>query len=163
MPGISKTRSAVVANQKSYLASDIGDFVRIEPEIRRGFIDRGPHSMEAVLKVGYARETYADNSEVKQVSPGAAIRYMYDRTYGFDVLVAQNSKFELTDPSGKVHDLKTGTSLTGYLKYQPAMNFLVTLQMANSNQGYITNAGLTAAQEQVKKGWSWSLGADILF
>jgi len=163
VPGIAKTRSAVVANQKSYVSGDIGDFVRIEPELRLGFIDRGPHSMEAVTRVTVARETYADNSEAKQITPGFALRYMYDRTYGGDLVLSTNTKFELTDPAGKVHDMKTGSAWTVYGKYQPAMNFLVTLQVANATSGYLTNSGLTAAQEVVKKGWSWSLGADILF
>ena len=163
VPGIAKTRSSVVANQKSYTSADIGDYVRIEPEVRKGFIDRGPHSMEAVFKVGYARETYADNSEVKQVAPGFAIRYMYDRTWGGDFVISNNAKFDLKDPTGKMHELKTGTAWTVYGKYQPAMNFLMTLQVNNSLRGYVTNSGLPAAAETVTKGWSWSLGADILF
>jgi hypothetical protein len=40
--GITATRGA---GASAYLSEDIGDFTRIEPEIRYSFIDRGPHSM----------------------------------------------------------------------------------------------------------------------
>jgi hypothetical protein len=168
--GIAATRSSVVANQKSYLDTDIGDFTRIEPEIRYSFIDRGPHSVETALRFVYANETYSDNSEATQNNVGGAIRYMFDRTFGFDVLVNKNTSFELTNPDGVKYDLETGTSYTTYLKYQPAMNFILSLQYGNSNRGALTCASgntsctvPTNAFSSVDNGWSWSLGADILF
>jgi hypothetical protein len=159
--GIAKTRSTVVANQKAYLSSDLGDFARIEGEVRYGFIDRGPHSMEGALRYVTAREQYSDNSEAKQDNVGGAIRYMFDRTYGGDILISKNTNFELTNPAGNVYDIDTGMSWTGYLKYQPAMNFILSLQVGNSVRGTLNGPGLTSTDTQ--KGWSWSLGADFLF
>lgn len=166
--GLAATRSSVVANQKSYLSADIGDFTRIEPEIRYSFIDRGPHSLETALRFVYANETYSDNSEATQNNVGGAIRYMFDRTWGFDVLVNKNTAFELTNPQGVKYDLETGTSWTTYLKYQPAMNFILNLQYGNSTRGSLQCASTPCtvpgtAFANVDKGWSWSLGADILF
>ena len=159
--GIAKTRSTVLADQKAYQASDLGDFSRIESEVRYGFIDRGPHSVETALRYVIAREQYSDNSEASQNNVGGAIRYMFDRTYGFDVLASQNLDFTLTNPAGNTYDIDTGMSIAGYLKYQPAMNFILMLQVGNSTRGTLNGPGLTSTD--VAKGWNWSLGADFLF
>jgi hypothetical protein len=161
--GIRQTRGSAAAQQTAYLSADIGDFVRIEPELRYGFIDRGPHSMEAALRYVIARETYADNSEAKQNNIGAAVRYMFDRTWGGDVLVTKNTDFTLTDPTGVEHEIDTGLSWTGYLKYQPAMNFIVNLQVGNSTRGVLRTPGTASMSTEVTKGWSWSLGGQIIY
>ena len=169
--GISATRTA--GSQSAYLSSDIGDFTRIEPEIRYSFIDRGPHSLETALRFVYARETYDDNSEATQNNVGGAIRYMFDRTWGGDLLVNRNTSFTLTDPTGQDHNIETGTSWTAYLKYQPAMNFILNLQFGNSVRGVLDSPNAAACAPtpgasacngaNYTTGWSWSLGADILF
>lgn len=158
--GITATRGTGAA---AYLSEDIGDFVRIEPEVRMSFIDRGPHSMEAALRYVLARETYDDNSEAKQNNVGAAVRYMFDRTWGGDILMSKNVDFTLTDPTGVEHEIDTGFSYTGYLKYQPAMNFILSLQVGNQTRGVLRTPGSATENADVLKGWSWSLGADILF
>jgi hypothetical protein len=169
--GISATRAA--GSQSAYLSGDIGDFTRIEPELRYSFIDRGPHSMEAATRFVYARETYDDNSEAEQQSLGAAIRYMFDRTWGGDLQVQQNLDFTLTDPQGRTHDIEQGTAWTAYLKYQPAMNFILNLQVGNSVRGVLNSPSAAACSSapgasgcngaNYTTGWSWSIGADILF
>jgi hypothetical protein len=171
--GIRQTRGTTAAQQTAYLSADIGDFVRIEPELRYSFIDRGPHSMEAAARFVIARETYDDNSEAKQNNLGAAVRYMFDRTWGGDILVSRNLDFTLTDPTGQQHDIKTGTSWTGYLKYQPAMNFILNLQVGNQVRGVLDSPNAAACPAtpgasscngaNITSGWSWSLGADLLF
>src|SRR5688572_4110162 len=174
VPGISATRSTVVAQQRAYLSTDIGDFFRVEPEFRYSFIDRGPHSMEFATRLVIAREQYADNSEASQNSVGAAIRYMFDRTWGGDLQVSRDLDFTLTDPTGVDHDIKTGTGWTTYLKYQPAMNFILSLQFGNAIRGVLDSPAAPACNvstpgtsgcngAKFTKGWSWSLGADILF
>jgi hypothetical protein len=119
-----------------------------------------------------AREQYADNSEAKQNNLGGAIRYMFDRTWGGDLLINRNLDFTLTDPQGRVHDIETGTSWTAYAKYQPAMNFILSLQVGNSVRGVLDSPNAAACTgigasgcsgAEITKGWSWSLGADILF
>jgi hypothetical protein len=159
--GIAATRSTVAAQQKAYLSSDLGDFTRVESEVRYGFIDRGPHSIEVAGRYVLAREQYSDNSEAKMNNVGAAVRYMFDRTYGFDVLTSKNLDFTLTNPAGNEYDIEQGMSWTTYLKYQPAMNFILSLQFGNSNRGVLNGPGLTA--QESTSGWSWSLGADFLF
>ena len=161
--GIRQTRGSTTAQQTAYLSRDIGDFVRVEPELRYGFIDRGPHSMEAAVRYVIARETYADNSEANQNNIGAAVRYMFDRTWGGDILVSKSTDFTLTDPTGVEHEIDQGLSWTGYLKYQPAMNFIVNLQVGNSTRGVLRTPGTASMNTEVTKGWSWSLGGDILF
>ncbi len=168
--GISATRGA---GGSAYLSEDIGDFTRIEPEVRYSFIDRGPHSMEAAVRYVMARETYDDNSEAKQNNIGAAVRYMFDRTWGGDLLLTRNMDFTLTDPSGNEHEIKTGTSWTAYLKYQPAMNFILNLQFGNQVRGVLDSPNAAACPAtpgasacngaDFTTGWSWSLAADILF
>lgn len=171
--GIRQTRSSTSTQQNAYLSSDIGDFTRIEPEIRYSFIDRGPHSMEAAMRYVMARETYSDNSEAKQNNLGGAIRYMFDRTYGADFQFTRNLDFTLKDPQGRMHDIEQGTSWTTYLKYQPAMNFILNLQIGNSVRGVLDSPAAAACSSapgasgcngaKYTTGWSWSLGADILF
>ncbi|HEY0673531.1 MAG TPA: hypothetical protein VGD27_14735 [Longimicrobiales bacterium] len=161
--GIRETRGTTAAQQTAYLSADIGDFVRIEPELRMSFIDRGPHSMEAALRYVMARETYDDNSEAKQNNIGGAIRYMFDRTWGGDILLTKNVDFTLTDPTGVEHEIDQGFSWTAYGKYQPAMNFILMLQVGNSNRGVLRTPGTASMDAEVLKGWSWSLGADLLF
>jgi len=161
--GIRQTRGTQASQQTAYLSSDIGDFVRLEPELRYSFIDRGPHSMELAGRFVMARETYDDNSEAKQNLVGSAIRYMYDRTWGADFQVSKDLDFTLTDPSGVEHEIDTGLSWTTYLKYQPAMNFILSLQIGNSNRGVLRTPGTASQSAEVLKGWSWSLGGDILF
>lgn len=170
--GIRQTRGSTTAAQLAYLSKDIGDFTRIEPEIRYSFIDRGPHSVEMAGRFVFAREQYADNSEAKQNNIGGAIRYMFDRTWGGDILINRNLDFTLTDPQNRQHDIETGTSWTAYAKYQPAMNFILNLQVGNSVRGVLdspnaaacTGVGASACNgAKITQGWSWSLGADILF
>ncbi|MGH7127012.1 MAG: hypothetical protein ACREIV_00485 [Planctomycetaceae bacterium] len=157
--GISQLRSSDPAQQVAYTSSDIGDYFRIEPEVRYGFVDKGPHSLESMVRYVIARETYSDNAEAKQDALAGGIRYMFDRTIGGDVLLTKYTRFDFIDPAGSTHEIDTGTvSLNTYLKYQPAMNFILMLQVGNSNRNT-----LLPDQPTVSAGWSWSLGADILF
>ena len=172
--GIRQTRGTTTASQRAYLSSDVGDFTRIEPELRYSFVDKGPHSMEAAARFVFARETYSDNSEAKQNNIGGAVRYMFDRTFGGDILVSRNLDFTLKDPAGRTHNIDTGTSWTAYAKYQPAMNFILMLQFGNSVRGVLDSPDMPACAQSTPgasgcagaastRGWSWSLGADILF
>jgi len=158
--GISALRTGTNAN-KPYMYSDVGDYFRVEPEVRYGFIDRGPHSMEVMARLVFANETYADNAEAKQSAFGTAVRYMFDRTWGGDLMLFRNNSFTYTDPSGAEHDIKTSPSWTAYLKYQPAMNFILNLSFGNVGQTLLQSPG--APTVQLQKGWSWSLSSDILF
>jgi hypothetical protein len=80
--GIDATRAVA----GPYLSADIGKTSRLTAEVRYGFVDHGPHSMEAALRMNMSHDNYRDNGEVKRNDVGAAFRYVYNRTYGVDIV-----------------------------------------------------------------------------
>jgi hypothetical protein len=161
MGPISALRNA--GQRTPYRATDVGDYVRIEPEVRYGFVDKGAHSMETMIRYVMARETYSDNAEAKQDALAGGFRYMYNRTIGGDLLVSHNMNFDYISPTGVEYEIGTTTSWTGYLKYQPAMNFILNLSFGNAFTNVITPVAQRAQEVNIPRGWSWSLSTDILF
>jgi hypothetical protein len=149
--GLDSTRAVV----GPYLSADLEKTSRLTAEVRYGFVDHGPHSMEAVGRVNFNHDNYRDNAEAKRNDIGAAVRYIYNRTYGVDFGLWKPTKFEFTDRLGTAHDVKTKVAYQSYFTFQPAMNMILSLQYANSQQHILTLAPTT--------GWNWSLGVDFLF
>lgn len=158
--GISATRTNLPAAQRvAYTSNDIGDFFRSYYEIWWGTIDRGPHSIAVTGRLGINNEEYADKSKVVDNALGLGARYMYDRTYGFNLAVEQDLKYEFTDVAGVVHDIPRSVSVSTALAYRPAMNFSVNLTMSNVRATRLVPDG----QQRYNNGWAWNLGLDYLF
>jgi hypothetical protein len=151
--GISGTRDD--PDLGPYLSSDLGDYVRFLGEARYGFIDRGPNSVEFAVRGTYTTEDYADNAEVQINTIGAAVRYVYDRTWGFDAVTETNLTYDFTDSSGNLTAVDVPQSYTAYLSFRPAMNAMIALRYGNSRSLSLASDGLT--------GWAWSLNIDYLF
>ncbi|OLC73658.1 MAG: hypothetical protein AUH78_13145 [Gemmatimonadetes bacterium 13_1_40CM_4_69_8] len=149
--GVSATRTAAA----SYVSKDLGDFNRVSGELRYGFIDRGPHSIETGLGYNVNSETYADNGKTKLSSFFGRVRYVYDRTYGLDLQVGKNTTYNFTDRTGLKHDIPAHTAYTAYFVFQPQMNIITSLQYSNTTTLRLDQAPLM--------GKSWSLGIDYLF
>jgi len=158
--GISATRTNLPAAQRvAYTNGDIGDFFRSYYEIWWGTIDRGPHSLATTARLNINNEEYADHSKIVDNAFGVSARYMYDRTYGFNVAVEKDLSYEFTDVTGKVNDIPRSIGLSTALAYRPAMNFSINLTMSNSRATRIVPAG----SQRFNNGWSWNLGLDYLF
>jgi hypothetical protein len=149
--GLDSTRLAV----GPYRSSDLSKTSRVTAEVRYGFVDHGPHSMEAVARMNFNKDNYSDNAEATRNDIGAAFRYVYNRTYGIDFGLWKPTKFEFTDRLGTAYDIDSKIAYQSYFTFQPAMNMILSLQYANSQQHILTLAPTT--------GWNWSLGVDFLF
>lgn len=156
--GISATRGKDAGGKAmgAYLSSDLGDYNRLEAEVRYGFIDRGPHSIETVGRLIRARETYADNAEAEFDALAGAVRYVYDRTWGLDFVLQKDLNRKFIDKKAVEHEINSDLVWNTWLSYRPAMNFLVTFNIANSQT-------LRLDGETLPHGWSWSLAVDYLF
>jgi hypothetical protein len=144
----------------AYLPSNTGDFVRTKQELHYGFIDKGPHSLTTAFGYTWNRETYDDGAEIKQAGIGGTVRYMYDRTYGFQYAANTYLSNKFTDSHGIVHPITKASNygtITGY--YRPAMNFSF-----NVSAGMTTSLGqLLDDTRTVRKGWTWSIAYDFFF
>ena len=138
-----------------YLSADLGKTSRLTTEVRYGFVDHGPHSMEAAFRVNMNHDTYRDNGEVTRNDVGGALRYVYNRTYGVDIGAWKPMKYEFTDRLGNVTDIENKVAYQSYFTFQPAMNMILSLAYSNTQQQSLATAPTT--------GWNWSLGVDFLF
>lgn len=153
--GVQAARLAGGGPNAVYVSGDLGDFNRESVELRYGFVDRGPHSMEFGLGGNFNSETYSDNSKAKQTSFFGRIRYVYQRTYGLDLQIGKNTKYSYTAPDATLHDIPNKLSYSSYLTFQPQMNILMSLSYSNTTTLRLDQAALM--------GKSWSLGIDYLF
>lgn len=153
--GISATRGTGPA-ATAYRSADLGDSRRITSEVRYGFVDRGSHSMESLVRLNVNQETYSDNAEARLIDAGVAVRYIFNRTYGLNLDVRKSLTYEFTDRSGTVHDIDEALAYSGYLVYQPAMNMILAFRYGNSQRLALDTPAVTG-------GWSWTLNLDFLF
>jgi hypothetical protein len=149
--GIDATRAVV----GPYLSADLGKTSRLTAEVRYGFVDHGPHSMEAAVRMNMNKDNYRDNGAVTRNDFGGAVRYVYNRTYGIDLGAWKPTKYQFTDRLGAVTDIDTKVAYQSYFTFQPAMNMILSLAYANTQQQSLAAAPTT--------GWNWSLGVDFLF
>ena len=149
--GIDATRAVV----GPYLSADLGKTSRLTAEVRYGFVDHGPHSMEAAFRMNMSHDNYRDNGEVTRNDVGAAFRYVYNRTYGIDLGAWKPTKYQFTDRANNVSDIETKVAYQSYFTFQPAMNMILSLAYSNTQAQTLAAAPTT--------GWNWSLGVDFLF
>jgi len=138
-----------------YLSADLGKTSRLTAEVRYGFVDHGPHSMEGVVRMNMNKDNYRDNGAVARNDFGGAFRYVYNRTYGVDLGAWKPLKYEFTDRLGNVTDIENKVAYQSYFTFQPAMNMILSLAYSNTQAQSLAAAPTT--------GWNWSLGVDFLF
>ena len=166
------TNSAVAANTRQWnytagvtgvptymggtnnLVPQLSDFTRITTEVRYGFIDRGPHSLEVGGSFNMNTDNYLNGDKLKQNSAFARMRYVHNRTYGADITIGKNLTYEHT-VGGVTSDIKDKMSYNTYWTFQPAMNMIIALSYGNTQALSTTAAALT--------GWNWGLNIDFLF
>lgn len=152
--GLSDLRAGVNQGQ-AYVSDDIGDFVNTRLEARYGFMYKEPHSLETALRYEIGRESYVDNAEIEHDGLGLAVRYLYDFTWGTDLVLNKAVNYKFTDPTGTVHDIENNLEWNLGLNYRPAMNFILNFSFGNSQN-------LAIGQQSVPSGWSWSLSTDFV-
>jgi hypothetical protein len=159
--GVSATRGNSSSTRVSYLAADIGDFVRTVQEIQYSFVDRGPWSLMSSCGLTYNKETYADGAGIKQTGVGCNFRFYYNRTFG--ILYGKNRFLtnEFTDKNGVVHKISQAplNPFSGTFYYRPAMNVILSLGWGFMNPG--GGNRLDDTRQFNKDGWNWSVGLDI--
>jgi hypothetical protein len=138
-----------------YLSADLGKTSRLTAEVRYGFVDHGPHSMEGVVRMNMNKDNYRDNGAVARNDFGGAFRYVYNRTYGVDLGAWKPTKYQFTDRLGNVSDIENKVAYQSYFVFQPAMNMILSLAYSNTQAQSLAAAPTT--------GWNWSLGVDFLF
>ncbi|HXF95020.1 MAG TPA: hypothetical protein VNI61_02840 [Gemmatimonadales bacterium] len=150
--GIDSTRTT----PGPYLSGDLLKTRRLTGEVRYSFIDRGPHSIETMVRVNMNKDDYRDNASAERNDVGGAVRYVYNRTWGLDLGLWKPTTYEFVDRTGVTHDIPNKVSYTGYLAFQPAMNIILALQYANRHTLRIDTPAVTG-------GWNWALNVDFLF
>lgn len=143
------------AGTRAYESTDLLKTSRLTTEVRYSFIDRGPHSMEVAGRMNLNHDTYRDNAEAKRNDLGAAVRYVYNRTYGVDLGLWKPITYEFQDAGGTTFDIDSKVAYQSYFTFQPAMNMILSLAYSNRQSQSLTADATT--------GWSWSLGVDFLF
>jgi len=138
-----------------YTSIDVGKTSRLTAEVRYGFVDHGPHSMEGVFRMNMNKDNYRDNAEASRNDIGGAFRYVYNRTYGIDLGAWKPTKYQFIDQAGNVNDIETKVAYQSYFIFQPAMNMILSLAYSNTQAQSLAAAPTT--------GWNWSLGLDFLF
>jgi len=134
----------------------MGDFYKFEPEIRFGFVDRGPHSLTGTTSLGFQHDKYSDGAVVDQRSFGFAFRYMYERTMGVNVGINKITKYNFTDRFGVLHTVPykgIGWSISPY--YRVAMNAAVEFAINNSHASVL--------DKDFASGWSWNFSWHFLY
>jgi hypothetical protein len=149
--GIDTTRAVA----GPYLAADMSKTSRLTTEVRYGFIDRGPHSLEVAGRVNFNHDTYQDAAEAKRNDVGGAVRYVFNRTYGIDLGAWKPMTYEFTTRSGTTYEIDTKVAYQSYFVFQPAMNMILSLAYSNTQSQNLINTATS--------GWNWSLGVDFLF
>jgi len=134
--------------------SQISNYTRVTTEVRYGFIDRGPHSLEMGVAYNMNTDNYLNGDKLKQNSAFARMRYVHNRTYGADITIGKNLSYQHT-VGGVSSDIKDKMSYNSYFTFQPAMNMIIALQYGNTQTLSTTTTALT--------GWSWGLNVDFLF
>jgi hypothetical protein len=143
------------AGAQAYASTNLLKTSRLTTEVRYSFIDRGPHSMEVMGRFNANHDTYRDNAEAKRNDVGAAVRYIYNRTYGIDVGMWKPMTYEFTDAGGTTTEIDNKVGYSSYFSFQPAMNMILSLAYSNSQSLSLAGPAVT--------GWNWSLGVDFLF
>jgi hypothetical protein len=165
--GVSATRGNSSATRVSYLAQDIGDFIRSTAEVEYSFVDRGPHSFWSSCGVAYNRETYADGAGIKQTGVGCSTRYLYNRTFGFSKGYSRYLKNDFTDKNGLVHPISqqkfnlASELLSWTFRYKPAMNFSIGIGVGAAQGGGGNRLDDTRVFNT--DGWNWSISFDFQF
>lgn len=149
--GVSAFRSA----NAPYGSANMGDGLRIDPEIRLGITDRGPHSILAVASYAYERDTYDDGSKAVNQGWGVTARYYWERTLGLNVTFSQRTKWEFTDRFGVVHPAKSALNWSFGPTYRVAMNAALELTF-NRTQALVLD-------RQFRTGYAWNLSWHFLF
>ena len=132
----------------------IADFTRLTTEVRYGFIDRGPHSLEVGASFNANTDNYLNGNKMKQNSVFGRARYVHNRTYGADVMIGKNVTYEHT-VGATTTKIPNKLAYNTYWTFQPAMNMIIALQYGNTQALTAGAAALT--------GWNWGLSVDFLF
>jgi len=143
------------ASGKPYTNVDMGDFYKIEPEVRFGFVDRGHHSLSGSAAIGLQQDKYSDGSKVVKNTWGLATRYMYDRTVGVTVNLNNYIKFDFTDRNGVLHTVPGNFGWNIETTYRVAMNAALEFSFNNSRA--------TVLDRSLNNGWAWNLSWHFLY
>jgi len=139
--------SALRAGGQPYAAIDMGDAKRLLFDLRYGFVDKGPHSFTGSWAAAIENETYNDGAKVDRLAIGAKMRYYWDRTFGVNLQVQKNLKFDFTDQTGVVHETPQDVVFEAIFAYRMAMNFVWEIFYSNSQTAVL--------DQNWRNGWSW--------
>jgi hypothetical protein len=142
-----------------YLSTAMGDLSRMNFEVQYSFVDRGPHSFQGQARYSTNSDTYSDNATFTHNSLGLALQYFYDRTWGVNLFLDDPVTYEYAAPTGTVYQVgPDDLSVSAYFTFRLAMNTAINLNWSKSRRLVLQNV-----VPSVSNGWSWSLGADVLF
>jgi len=138
-----------------YSPTDMGDGYKIEPEIRFGFVDRGPHSLSGTTSIGIQHDKYSDGATVDRKGYGFQTRYMYDRTYGLTVGFNKDINFDFVDRNAVKHTVPSSLGWNFAAYYRVAMNAALEWSVNNTNSLILDKLYNT--------GWTWNLSWHFLY
>jgi len=150
--GVTDTRPAGAG---SYLARDIDKANTVEGELRWSRQDWGPHSYEAVARVGWSKDDYRDGASTDLMTVGVDILYGWKHTYYAMPFVGTRTTYDFTDRTGHKYSIDNSPTYGCNFGYKPTENFLLNLQIINTQNLYIN-------EKADDKGLSLSLYIDYL-
>jgi hypothetical protein len=119
--------------------------------------DWGVNSWVTACSIAEDREGYAGGSSSDQMAWGCGMRYIYDRTYGYEISYDRDFHYDYYQGGVKYAAIIHANPTFSFMWY-PSMNFNVNFSYSPSE----TKAVLFA-NDYKSGGYSWSLGLDYAF
>lgn len=149
----------------------VKDFTSYKLKLTQAAADRGPHSWYADLTLHSMKQNFESGADVENSLYGAAVRYFYQRTYGFEVFYYNNIDYTYSDPRGIETDAYTRSKYGITLLWYPAMNFTTHLQISPRTTNIVYRRSAIEAnqlpaeayQQYLGKGDSYNLGFEYNF
>jgi hypothetical protein len=107
----------------------VDDFDSYKLSVHQAVADRGDHTWYAAATLHGMSQNFESGAEVTHTMYGAALRYFWRRTYGFEVWYRDDIEYEYTDPVGRDREAYTKANYGINLLFYPAMNFTVHLML----------------------------------
>lgn len=105
----------------------VKDFFSYKVSVQQAVADSGPHTWYAAATFHDMQQDFVSGGEVQRTMLGGTLRYFYKRTYGVELYLRDDLKYEYTTALDVKRDTHSKAMYGATLLWYPAMNFSVHL------------------------------------
>jgi len=153
--GVAGVTALAKAPGSAYTSANMGDLTRTLFDVRWGFLDHGPWSINSATAFSYNTETYNDGAKSTLTGVGSTWRLWYLRTYGINVGINKRLTYNFTTFDGVQHDIPSDVGYNVLLVYRMAMNFAWEFGFSNTQT--------LRLDQNWRNGWNWNLQWHFLY